>query len=405
MSGTNLNPLDMNLNVQQTTQNSMSAQMRAYYDANILRHATPNMVHTQFGQKRVIPKNGGNQISFRRLAPLGAALTPLTEGVTPDGNSLTWSKVTATLCQYGDYVTLSDMLCLTAIDDNLNEAGAMLGNQAGETIDAVVREAINGGTNVQYAENKSARYLLVGGEDSGNDYLSVDAVKNAVRTLKHNKAKKIKGSYVAIIHPDTAYDLMNDSKWENVKTYADPKDMYNGEIGRIHGVRFVESADAKIFSAKDLSKASRTLTYVSNSGKVITISETLTADDIKDIASRKIILNEKLYTVSSATANTITVAETISDAPSGTDDFKIYPGEAGAKGRDVYSTLILGQDAYGVTELSGGGIENIIKQLGSGGTADPLNQRATTGWKATLAATVLVDEYMVRVETASSFSE
>jgi N4-gp56 family major capsid protein len=81
----------------------------------------------------------------------------------------------------------------------------------------------------------------------------------------------------------------------------------------------------------------------------------------------------------------------------------IYPGEGGANGRDVYSTLILGADAYGVTELEGGGLQHIVKQLGSSGTADPLNQRATAGWKLTKVAERLVEQYMVRIESASTF--
>ena len=81
----------------------------------------------------------------------------------------------------------------------------------------------------------------------------------------------------------------------------------------------------------------------------------------------------------------------------------LYPGEAGFKGCDVYATLIIGDNAYGTTEISGGGLQHIIKQLGSAGSADPLNQRATAGWKATKAAVRLVEPYMIRIETASTF--
>ncbi|MBQ2757366.1 MAG: N4-gp56 family major capsid protein, partial [Clostridia bacterium] len=81
----------------------------------------------------------------------------------------------------------------------------------------------------------------------------------------------------------------------------------------------------------------------------------------------------------------------------------LYPGEAGLGGRDVYATLVLGDNAYGTTELTGGGLQHIVKQLGSAGTADPLNQRATVGWKATKAAARLVEAFMVRIETASTF--
>lgn len=332
---------------------------------------------------------------------------PLTEGVTPRGNDLTWSTIESTLQQYGDYITISDVLQTTGIDSNLIEAGEILARQAGETLDAITREVLNSGTNVQYANGQLARYLLSGGKSSGNDYLTVDTIKQAVRTLKRNNAKRINNYYVAIIHPDVAYDLMEDPKWENVKTYSDPEDMYNGEIGRLYGVRFVETSEAKIFKAEDLSAAARNLTVASASAsaKTITVSETLTADDAAALADRKIIINDILYTVSSASGSVITVEEALATgnaAPAANN--VIYPGEAGSGGRDVYSTLILGADAYGTTELEGGGMRNIVKQLGSGGTADPLDQRATTGWKALKTAEILVQEYMVRIETVASYA-
>lgn len=173
----------------------------------------------------------------------------------------------------------------------------------------------------------TSRAALTGGAATGNHYLTVDAVRRGVRYLKKMNAPKIKGYYVGIIHPDVSYDLMSDPKWVNVKTYSDPDGIYEGEIGKIEGVRFVETTEAKVFAGE------------------------------------------------------------------------------GASGRDVYSTLILGDNAYGVTELQGGGLEMIVKQLGSGGTTDPLNQRATAGWKATKVAERLVEEYMLRIETASTFTE
>jgi len=234
-------------------------------------------------------------------------------------------------------------------------------------------------------------------------------VRNAVRTLKNNKAKKINGYYVGIIHPDVAYDLMGDDDWVNASQYAGSTQIFEGEIGKIHGVRFVETTEAKIFHAADLvSPTVRTLTVKSyNSGtKTITIDEALTTAQATALAGRLIIVDGYLYTVVSAAAGvagsaTIKISETPTHEPA--DNDIIYPGEAGAKGRDVYSTLILGEDAYGITEVTGGGLENIVKQLGSAGTADPLNQRATTGWKATKVAEILVENYMVRIETASTF--
>ena len=322
-------PVILNLfagNTNVTTDSGLSKEMKTFYSDYLIDMAEPNLVHDQFGQKHPIPKNGGKIIEFRKYDSLPKALTPLTEGVTPNGQKLSMSVITSNVQQYGGYIELSDILLLTAIDNNLVQATKLLGSQAGRTLDTITREVLNGGTNVQYAEGQvTARNALVGGQASGNHYLTVDAVRRAVRFLKVMNAPKINGNYVGIIHPDVSYDLMSDPKWVNVKTYSDPDGIYEGEIGKIEGVRFVETSEAKVFEG------------------------------------------------------------------------------AGASGVDVYSTLILGADAYGVTEITGGGLEHIVKQLGSAGTADPLNQRATAGWKATKTAERLVEQYMVRIETASTF--
>ena len=333
----NLALFDGNTNV--TGDSGLSNEMKTFYSNYLISLAEPELVHDQFGQKHPIPKNGGKTIEFRKYSRLAKALTPLTEGVTPDGQKLTMSVVTATVAQYGGFIELSDVLLLTAIDNNLMQATAALASQAGRTLDTITREVLCGGTNVQYAEGQvSARASLCGGSatESDNHYLTVEAVRRAVRTLKVMNTPRINGGFVGIIHPDCAHDLMSDPKWVNVKTYSDPDGIYEGEIGKIEGVRFVETSEAKLWK-----KAG------------------------KDCSG----------------------------------------GSAAASARDVYATLILGSNAYGVTEVSGGGLEHIVKQLGSAGTADPLNQRATAGWKAIKVAERLVEQYMVRVETCSSFND
>jgi len=322
-----------------TTGNDLSGEMKTYYSDYLIDMAEPELVHDQFGQKHPIPKNGGKTIEFRKYDSLDKALTPIQEGVTPNGNKLNMSVITATVSQYGDFVELSDVLLLTAIDNNLLQATKLLGSQAGRTLDTVTREVLAGGTNVRYAGGAvTSRADLTGGSstDSDNNYLTVDDIRKAVRDLKVVNAPKINGYYCGIIHPDCSYDLMSDPKWVNVKTYSDPEGIYEGEIGRIEGVRFVETSEAKMWNSAAKDKSS---------------------------------------------------------------------GSAVASSRDVYATLIIGADAYGVTEVTGGGLQHIVKQLGSSGTADPLNQRATAGWKAIKAAERLVEQYMVRIESTSTFND
>lgn len=310
----NLTMFDMNPNTTET----VSEEMKTYYSGYLIDNAKPNLVHDQFGQKHPIPKNGGKTINFRRFMPFDKATTPLTEGVTPDGGALSVTSLTSTLAEYGYYVTLSDMLTLTSVDNTLTETSELLGNQAGATLDTVTREVLNGGTNVMYSGGVSARSSITEASK-----LTVDDIFKAARFLKTQNAPKINGSYVAIIHPDVAYDLMRDQEWIEANKYSSATQLFEGEIGKIGGVRFVESTEAKIFKEGSVS---------------------------------------------------------------------------------VYSTLVLGANAYGVTELEGGGLRSIIKQLGSGGTADPLNQRATAGWKAIKTAERLVENYMIRIESASSFN-
>ena len=309
------------LNTNLTTSPGLTEEMKTYYSDYLIDIAQPKLVHDQFGQKHPIPKNGGKTIQFRKYSPLPKLTTALVEGITPDGQSLTMSVIEATVAQYGGYVTLSDMLLLTAIDNNLVQATKLLGAQAGSTLDTITREVLNGGTNVIYAGGKEAREDL-----DETSLITVMDIKKSIRFLKNQNAEKIDGSWVGIIHPDISFDLTNDPAWKDVKTYCDPNDMYEGEIGKLYGCRFVETTESKIFA------------------------------------------------------------------------------KAGAGGRAVYSTLILGDNAYGVTEISGGGLQHIVKQLGSAGTADALDQRATAGWKATKVAERLVENYMIRIESASTFN-
>lgn len=392
-----------------TTDAGLSAEMKTYYCDTLIDNAEPELVHDRFAQKRNIPKGKGKEIEFRKYDPLPKALTPITEGVTPKGRKLSMSTLTATVDQYGDFVEISDILELTAIDNNLQEATVLLGSQAGRTLDTITREVLNGGSNVQYGEGQvSGRHLLAGGEASGNHYFTVRAVRKAVRFLKTMNAPRYEGSYWAIIHPDCSYDIQDDPEWKRPHEYKDTANIYDDEIGKIAGVRFVETTEAKVFHADDLTEKARELTVKSVSGKVITVDELISAEDAQKLAGRMVIISDTPYEVESATnaaagSATITLKDTPASAP--TASTKVYPGEAGKNGRNVYSTLIMGAEAYGTTELTGGGLQHIVKPLGSAGTADPLNQRATVGWKATKVAERLVEAYMIRVETCSTFDE
>ena len=389
---------ESNTNV--TTDAALSGEMKTYYADYLIDNAAPKLVHDQFGQQRPIPQNSGKTVEFRKYNPLPKLTSQISEGVTPDGQKLQVTTVSAEVKQYGGYVELSDLLQLSAIDKTLLETTRLIGSQAGRSLDTITREVLAGGTSVQYGEDAvAARYLLTGGEASGNHYLTVDCIRRAVRYLKNMNADTIDGCYVGIIHPDVSYDLMNDSRWVNVKSYADPEGIYAGEIGRIENVRFVESTEAKVFHAPDLASDSRNLAVSADASASTSVSFSGGTVEENALVGRKVIIGDKLCTVTANTASALTL-DTAVTCSSGT---VIYPGEAGAKGRDVYATLILGANAYGVSEIKGGGLQHIVKQLGSAGTGDPLDQRATVGWKATKAAVRLVEAFMRRIETCGTY--
>ncbi len=324
--------LDLQMFATASTQNqnttaTMTAEMKTFYEKRLIDQAEPALVHDQFGDPYPIPANGGKNIEFRKYDSLPKATTPLTEGVTPDGQTMKVSTVTAEVRQYGGWVPITDTLQLTAIDNNIVQATKIIASQAGRTLDTIVRDVLAGGTNVIYApkigEDGTETAVTSRATLDATCQLTSDLIARAATQLKAMNADPIGTSFVGIIHPYVAYDLRRDPDWIDVHKYAQPDEIYNGEIGTLHGVRFVETSEAKI-----------------------------------------------------------------------------WKGSGCPAGLAVFSTLILGAHAYGSTEIEGGGLEHIVKQLGYGD--DPLNQRASVGWKAHKTAERLVEQYMVRIESCSA---
>lgn len=326
-----------------TTQETLSPEMKTYYEKKLITLAEPELVFDQFAQKKPIPKNGGKTIEFRKYEPLNCNPDShkLQEGITPKGQELSVSALTSTVEQYGDYVTISDVLSMTAIDNNIVEATNLIGTQAGRTLNKVTRNFISAGTNVRYAPSVAAdgtiTKLKFRTDLTKTSKLTPSVIRKAANDLKRQNAPKIDGSYVAIIHPDVATELMSDKEWIDVHKYEASANIFDGEIGKLAGVRFIENTEAPIWNDE------------------------------------------------TCPANT--------DETTKTD----HPYLA------VYGCLFFGLGAYGTTEIEGGGLQHIVKPLGAGD--DPLNQRATVGWKAVKTAEILVKEYLVRVEVCTDESD
>ena len=317
-----------------TTLSQVTAAVNNFFDKNLLQAARPKLLHTMFGQIRDIPRNNTLVIKFRRYSLLSAVTTPLSEGVTPSSTQLAVTDITATVQQYGAYVTLTDKLVLTTLDPIWEEAADKLGQQAGNTLDQLTRDVITAGTTIQYASTSTTRATVTSAMK-----LTRDEVREAVRTLQNNDAEKItdivmpstgfnsspiNAAYVGIITENTLFDLKQETGWIPVEEYASSRNVMDGEVGAMDDVRFVMTTNAKIFSS------------------------------------------------------------------------------AGSGSIDVHGTLIMGKDFYGLTRIGGAALENIRTPLGSAGSADPLKQRQTSGWKASFVATILNENLGVRVEHAVS---
>ena len=302
------------------TYSGLPAEQKQYYDRTLLSRLTPNLVFLQHGQKKPIPKREGATVNFRRFNSLPVITTPLTEGVPPAGSSLDITTITATVAGYGDFVLLSDLLDMAGIDPVATETLEAQGEQAAVSLDTIVRNVVAAGTNVLYAEG-AARSAI-----TSTGVLTALLCRKARKILARNNVKPYaNNNYIAFIHPDSAYDLMGDSAWVNASQYAGSTQIFNGELGKLYGIRFIETTLAPIFTG------------------------------------------------------------------------------AGSGGIDVYATLVIGRDAYGIPDIAGSSKpESIVKPLGSAGTADPLNQQSSVGWKAYLTAVRLQELAILRIEHAVS---
>ena len=226
-----------------TTQSSMSPTMKTFYDTVLLENAREQMVFTQFGEK--VPMRG-NKVEWRKFNTFAKALTPLTEGVIPTGQTFGMTKIEAETTQHGDYTPISDRLELESFDNVIYGATEEMGAAEGETYETLTRNILVAGNSVMYCPNGETE-VTSRADITKACILTPDVVNRASTWLKKNKAPKIDGYYVAIIHPSVAYDLRNSAEWKEYHKYNEVTPIFKGEIGELHGVRFIEYNNAKIW--------------------------------------------------------------------------------------------------------------------------------------------------------------
>jgi N4-gp56 family major capsid protein len=308
-----------------------------YYDRLLLEREKPYLVHPNFGQVRNIPVGGTGVIKFRKYGALTANITPLTEGETPAGTNPSVTDITATALWYGDYITYTDKVTIESPDPVLTELTEVLGEQAGLSIDTLSRDVLVQGTNVLFADATSPKVNAQTSDVSATDVLEKVILDRAISTLRSANAKYITN----FVSPDAGY----------LTTPVAPC-----FVGIVHPQSVVNLKAITGFVSVE---------QYANKG---------------DVMPNEVGKYDRVRFVESTQA---------------------YVEEDGGNGSiDVYHTLIFGKDAYGVTSIQGNAMQMFITELGSSGSADPLKQRGTIGWKANHITKILNQSWMIRIEHA-----
>lgn len=225
-----------------------STKPNAYYDKLLLELLVQtDFGHAKFAQERDMPRKAGDTVNFRKINKLTPSLTPLTEGVTPDGLNGGVTAISVTTHQYGEWMLFSDLVDVTTVDPIITEYTVELARIMREKLDILVREELNAGSNVYYANGKTSRITLAEG-----DKPTINDFRKIVLGLKKNFVKPGLGEKFPIfVTPDVAFDLMDDEKFEKAYTIGQNNTPFiKGEIADIYGMKFLELNNAKVFEGE-----------------------------------------------------------------------------------------------------------------------------------------------------------
>lgn len=233
----------------------LSQEVMTYLSNDFLEKSLQLNPHRVGFKLKSQAQNQGKSVTWVRqdIPANGSATTALTEGTTPTAIDLTDNTVTATLAQYGRHTVVSDFLNYVSIDEAASEKKDTMAVHASNVADTLARELMYTGSTVQFAASRGSLAAI-----TAADVLNSTETKRAARTLKKNNATPFEdGYFVGKIGPDTSFDLMSDTTWVNAHTYKDGSNLYQGEVGKLFQVRYVEC------SSNQKSEAS-TVTVYSN---------------------------------------------------------------------------------------------------------------------------------------------
>ena len=245
--------------------NTLSGELKTFYDTELLENARVELFYAQFAKKQALPANHGTTVEWRKWNTFAKA-GQLQEGVIPTGQKFGMSSKTGSINQYGTYATVSDKLELRAYDDVILGATEEMGASAAETQETLIRDALLVNTNVLYCDNITlatgavastpTACNLMEASATAMSLLTPDMVAKAVTKMKKDRVPTINGKFYAVIHPSVAYDLRKSKEWIEAHKYAATTEIFNGEIGELHGCRFIENVFAPILNGEYANKAS-----------------------------------------------------------------------------------------------------------------------------------------------------
>jgi len=338
----------------------ISPAVAAYSVVRMLKRAMPYLQLEKFGQTYALPTNSTQTAKFRRYFLSGTtgsagsgsgdfyipvATTPLIEGVTPSGSRLANQDYTATLAQYGDFVTITDVVMDTHTDPVLQQATDILGEQAALTVETLRFNVLKAGTNVFYANSVAGRSSVITAITLADQRRVTTAlnrqnakkITSVVASTPDYNTKSVEAAYVAVVHPDLETDIRSMTGFKPVADYGPHTTPWEGEIGSVEQVRYLSSTVVA--------------PWEDTGGTAVT--------------------NGLRYT----TANTAC---------------------------DVYPVIYFARDAFGIVPLKGKSSMTPMVVNPKPSSGDPLAQRGTVGWKLWTTTVILQEAFMARLEVGAT---
>jgi N4-gp56 family major capsid protein len=328
-----------------TRYGDINQRTAAWAATEMLAHAEPALVLSKMGMTKPMPKNKAETVKFRRPIPFAPATEPVVEGVTPSPQKVKYEDVTVTLRQYGRPIEITDKVVDMSEDPVLQTASMLAGEQAAQTIEAVLYGVLRAGTNVFYA-NGAARNAV-------NTPVTLAKQRAVTRALAAQKARKItrilssspsygvsavEAGWVAVAHTDLEHDLRQLASFVPTAKYGQRQTISEYEIGAVDSVRYVLSPDLGSFPDAGGAKAGGGTTMVSTGGV----------------------------------------------------------------NADVYPILYFGQDAFASVPLKGSEAITPMVVNAKPTDSDPMAQRNYVSWKTYFAAAILNEMWMARLEVAAT---